>query len=121
MKKKILIIEDEKPMAQLLKSTLEHEGFVVKNTINGKEGLLLLSKETFNLILLDLVIPRVDGFEVLKELKEKKITTPIMVLTNLGQSEDEKKARDLGALEFFIKADISMTDIIKKVKDLLSK
>lgn len=118
-KKKILIIEDEKPMAHALELKLTHAGFEVKAVFNGEEGIKLLQKETYALILLDLVMPNVDGFTVLEILKEKKIKTPVMVLTNLSQDKDEERTKALGAKEFFIKSNTPIATIVEKVIKLL--
>ncbi len=119
-KKKILIIEDEKPMAHALQLKLAHEGFEAKSVFNGEEGLAILKSETFDIILLDLVMPKVDGFKVLGMLKEHNIKTPVMILTNLSQEEDEKRARDLGAVEFFIKSNTPIAQIVGRVKEKLN-
>ena len=119
MNKKILIIEDEKPMARALELKLAHAGFEVKAVFNGEEGVELLQKETYALILLDLVMPKMDGFKVLETLKEKKIKTPVMVLTNLSQEDDEKRAKALGAKEFFIKSNTPIATIVEKVAQFL--
>ncbi|MBT6954828.1 MAG: response regulator, partial [Candidatus Jacksonbacteria bacterium] len=92
------------------------EGFEVSTASNGVEALEVLEKETFNLVLLDLVMPKKDGFEVLTELKEKKNTTPVIVSSNLGQEEDFKKAEELGAVDYLIKSDSTLSQIIEKVK-----
>ncbi|MDD5626505.1 MAG: response regulator [Patescibacteria group bacterium] len=118
-KKKILIIEDEKPMARALELKLTHAGFEVKAVFNGEEGIKLLQEETYALILLDLVMPNVDGFMVLEILKEKKIKTPVMVLTNLSQDKDEERTKALGAKEFFIKSNTTIATIVEKVIKLL--
>ncbi|MBT3412714.1 MAG: response regulator [Candidatus Jacksonbacteria bacterium] len=115
-KKRILIVEDEKPMGHALELKLESEGFEVSTASNGVEALEVLEKETFNLVLLDLVMPKKDGFEVLTELKEKKNTTPVIVSSNLGQEEDFKKAEELGAVDYLIKSDSTLSQIIEKVK-----
>ncbi len=100
--KKILIIEDERPMARALELKLTHAGFETTSAPNGEKGIELIGEQTFSLILLDLIMPKMDGFKVLETLKEKKIKTPVMVLTNLSQEDDEKRAKALGAKEFFI-------------------
>jgi len=117
--KKILIIEDEKPMARALELKLTHAGFEVKNVSNGEVGLELLEKETFDLILCDLIMPKMDGFKVLEALNERKIKTPIMILTNLSQSDDEKRARALGAKDFFIKSNMPIANIIERITQFL--
>ena len=78
-KKKILIIEDEKPLARALELKLTHEGFEVKSVFNGEEGTLLIQKEMFDLILSDLVMPKLDGFKVLEMINEKKIKTSVII------------------------------------------
>lgn len=121
VKKKILIIEDEKPMARALELKLSHEGFEATSAFNGESGLELLDKETFDLILCDLVMPKVDGFKVLEALKEKKKKIPVMVLTDLSQEDDEKRAKALGAKEFFIKSNTPIASIVEKVAQFLNK
>ena len=118
--KKILIIEDEKPMARALELKLTHTGFRVQSVGNGEEGLVLLEKEKFDLVLLDLVMPKLDGFAVLAEIKKKGIKTPVMVQTNLSQEDDEKRAKALGAKEFFIKSNTPIAEIVEQIKSFLT-
>jgi len=117
--KKILIIEDEKPMARALELKLTHEGFEATITLNGESALETLEKETFDLIVCDLVMPKMDGFKVLETLKEKKIKTPVIVLTNLSQEDDEKRAKSLGAKEFFIKSNTPIANIVLWIRQFL--
>ena len=117
--KKILIIEDEKPMAQALKLKLAHSGFEAVIASDGEKGIELFGQQSFSLILLDLVMPKLDGFNVLEILKDKENKTPVMVLTNLGQKEDEKRAKTLGAKEFFFKSDTTIAAIVERVKEFL--
>ena len=116
--KKILIAEDEKPLAQVLTLKLERSGFDVRVAVNGQEALDVLAKEKFDLVLLDLVMPKVDGFGVLKELKKRGDATKVIVLSNLSQEEDAKKAKELGAQDFFIKSNTPIADIVEKVTAL---
>lgn len=118
--KKILIIEDEKPMARALELKLTHAGFKAVSAGNGEEGMALLQKETFALIMLDLVMPKMDGFKVLETLNEKKIKTPVIVLSNLSQEDDEKRAKALGAKEFFIKSNTPIATIVERVIQFLA-
>ena len=115
-KKKILIIEDEKPLAHALSLKLSHEGFDVVTTERGEEGLQFLAKETFDLVLTDLIIPGVDGFKVLETIQEKKMKIPVIVITNLNQEEDKKRVFDLGASSFFVKSNSPISEIVKNVK-----
>jgi DNA-binding response OmpR family regulator len=114
---KILIIEDEKPLARALELKLIHEGFEVKVLSNGEGILELLNKEKFSLIVCDLVMPKVDGFEILKIIKDNNIEIDVLILTNLSQTEDEKRVRSLGAREFFIKSDTSLSTIVTYIKE----
>lgn len=119
-KKRILIIEDEKPMAHALELKLQHEGFEVESALNGEEGIKLLETSNFDLILCDLMMPKLDGFGVMATMKQYHITTPIIVLSNLSQEDDEKKALHLGAREFFIKSNTPIADIVERVKAVFS-
>ena len=117
--KKILIIEDEKPLARALELKLSHAGFTSEVVFNGEDGIKLLNKKSFALILLDLIMPKMDGFTLLAMLKVKKIKTPVLVLSNLSQREDEKRAKEFGAKEFFIKSNTPIATIVLRVTELL--
>lgn len=119
-KKRILIIEDEKPLAHALQLKLEHEGFDVTEVDNGDDGLAILEKGQEDLLLCDLIIHGLNGFRVLELIKEKKINTPVMIMTNLTQEEDKKRAIDLGAIEFFVKSDTTISEIVESVKKKLN-
>jgi DNA-binding response OmpR family regulator len=114
--KKILVIEDETPLARALELKLTHEGFEVKTASNGELALLCLKSEKFSLIICDLILPKVDGFQVLEFIKDSKIKTPVLVLTNLSQAEDEKRVLALGASDFFIKSNTPIAKIVEHVK-----
>lgn len=115
--KKILIIEDEKPLARALELKLVHEGFEVKTLSNGEGAISLIEKEKFSLIICDLVMPKVDGFQILQQIKENNIKIVVIILTNLSQLEDEKRVRALGASEFFIKSDTPLSKIVNYIKE----
>jgi DNA-binding response OmpR family regulator len=117
--KKILIIEDEKTLARALELKLIRAGFNVRVVSNGEEGLVLLMQEAFSLILLDLVMPKKDGFMVLAELKLHNIETPVIVLTNLSQESDMKRTREFGAKGFYIKSNTSILTIVDRVIEIL--
>lgn len=116
--KKILICEDEKPIAKALVLKLNHEGFEAEAANDGEEALQILQSKQFDLILLDLIMPRIDGFGVLEKIKELKITTPVIVTSNLGQEEDLKRAKELGAVNYFIKSNTSLQEIVDGIKKL---
>lgn len=117
--KKILIIEDEKTLARALELKLSHAGFAVTTVFYGEDGVALILKESFSLILLDLIMPKMDGFGVLTILKEKNIKTPVMVLSNLSQEGDLKRTQELGAKDFFIKSNTPISTILERVNKLL--
>lgn len=114
--KTILIVEDEKPLAHVLQLKLEHEGFSVVTTANGQEAKDLLSEQKFDLVLTDIIIPGLNGFDLLEFIKEKKMKIPVIVMTNLNQEEDKQKIFELGASDYFVKSNISISDIVTKVK-----
>ena len=114
--KKVLIAEDEKPMANALDLKLRSAGFETVLVYDGDSALATLQQSKFDLIILDLVLPKKDGFLVLSELKKLKITTPVIVSSNLSQEEDIRRARELGARDFFIKSNITLAEIVEKVK-----
>lgn len=116
---KILIADDEKAMAHALEIKFKAAGFDVMVVFDGNQVLEVLKKEKFDLLILDLLMPRLDGFGVLAALKEKDFKTPIIVASNLGQIDDIDRAMSLGAVDYFIKSNISIADIIKKVKKIL--
>lgn len=115
----ILIIEDEKPLAHALELKLGHEGFEPTVALSGAKGLQEALTGKHDLILLDLIMPEVDGFTILQELSAKKVKTPVIVLSNLGQDEDRKKAEGFGVIDYFVKANTPISDIVKKVKSVL--
>jgi DNA-binding response OmpR family regulator len=118
--KRILIIEDEKPLLHALELKLTHEGFEVVATDSGLSGIEFIEKETFALILTDLITPGADGFKVLETVQSKKSKTPVIVMTNLNQEEDKKRATDLGAVNFFVKSNSTISEIVACVKKTVS-
>lgn len=119
--KKILIIEDEKPLAKALELKLTDIGYEVTHAEDGESALQFLKKEEFDLILADLVMPKVDGFEVLHIIKERSLKTPVLVLTNLSQPEDQEKVMDAGAAGYFVKADTPIATIVTHIQQHLQQ
>lgn len=114
--KKILIAEDELPMSRALNNKLTKEGFEITVVDNGKEAIEALSKEKFDMAIIDLMMPIKDGWAILEYARDKKIKTPIVVASNLGQTEDEKAVRELGAVNFFVKANTPISKIVEYIK-----
>jgi DNA-binding response OmpR family regulator len=117
--KKILIVEDEKPLAHALELKMQREGYEVTTALTGQDGLNLALTGNFSLILLDLIMPQLDGFAVLQGMREKNIQSSVIVLSNLGQDEDQKKAKELGAVEYYVKANTPISQIVQRIKQLL--
>lgn len=122
MSKKIMIAEDEKFLANEYRVKLEREDFEVSIVNNGEE--LLEEVEDFkpDIILLDLVMPVMDGFEALEKLKAKKETKdiPVLIASNLGQPTDLEKSMELGAEDYIIKSNMSLKEIVEKIKELIT-
>ena len=120
---KILVVEDDSFLLQMYATKLETEEFKVFTASTGSEALSLVEKEDLDLILLDLNLPEVDGFNVLEELKSNPKTKhiPVLVLTNFSQKEDIDRCLDLGAEDFLIKAHFVPSEVIEKIKKILKK
>ena len=118
-KKTVLVVEDDMLLVQAYKIKLEKEGMETWVASSGKEALAFLEKNPPNIVLLDLLLPGLNGFEFLSAVRknEKWKSVPVIILTNLTQSEENLKiAKDLGAADYIVKAEIRIGDIIEKVK-----
>lgn len=111
--KRVLIVEDERPLAHALELKFTHEGYDVQIATDGAEALKEANTVAFDAILLDLIMPNMDGFTFMENLKKK---APIIILSNLGQDEDKERATSLGAVDYFVKSNTPITEIIAKVK-----
>lgn len=114
--KKVLIVEDEKPLSHALELKLSNEGFTVFVAHNGQEALEALKTGAYDVMLLDLMMPTVDGFQVLQQMKDLAHPPVVFVLSNLSQHEDEERVLALGAKKFFIKSDTPLSTIVEEVK-----
>lgn len=120
---KLLIIEDDKFLRDLISQKLRKEGFNVLEAMDGEEGLKIAREKAPDIVLLDLILPGMDGFEILKILKSDKNASqiPVIVLSNLGQKEDMDRALSGGAEDFMIKAHFTPGEIVAKIKSVLKK
>jgi DNA-binding response OmpR family regulator len=120
-KKKILIIEDDSILQKALQEFLSGEGFDIVSALDGEEGVKLAKNNKLDLILLDIILPKKDGYEVLREIKADEGTkkVPVVLLTNLGSLNDVEKAIELGATTYLIKADYKLEEVSKKIKEIL--
>jgi len=121
MAKTILIVEDDKFLRELIARKLLKEGYNISEAIDGEEGIKKIKTEKPDLILLDLILPGVDGFEVLSRMKadEKLAEIPVIILSNLGQREEIERGLKLGANDYMIKAHFTPREIIDKIKTVL--
>jgi DNA-binding response OmpR family regulator len=119
---KILVVEDDKYLAGAYRAKLLKMAFEVKTAADGEEALEILKEFTPDLILLDLVMPRKDGFATLEEIKNSNQwkNIPVLIATNLGQKEDIDRGMKLGAADYLVKTDTSVDDFINKVKTILN-
>jgi len=119
----ILLAEDDKFLSTAMGDKLSREGFAVLRATNGVEAIAVARVEHPDLILLDIIMPQKTGFEVLSELRLDPATRdiPVIVLSNLGQETDIKKARDLGAIDYLVKSDVEMKIVVAKIKEELAR
>jgi len=119
--KTILFIEDESALQKTFGEILRQEGYNMISASDGEIGLKLAQGEKPDLILLDLVLPKIHGFDVLKMLKENEETKkiPVIVLTNLEEMEDVEKVLELGATTYLVKASYSLEEVLQKIKKAL--
>ena len=123
MAKKILLIEDEKIMVGLLRKKLTKEGYDVSVAWDGKEGLKKARKESPNLILLDIIMPKMGGFEVMEEIaKDKELKKiPIIIVSNSGQPVELERAKELGVKDWLIKTEFDPQEVLDKVIKQIGK
>ena len=121
-KVKVLIVDDDAFLSGIYATKLEREGFQVVSARDGEEGLKAAMREKPDLILLDVLMPKLDGFEVLKRLKAEADfkATPVIMLTNLGQKEDIEKGLADGAVDYLIKAHFVPAEAVDKIKKVLN-
>lgn len=121
MANKILIIEDDKFLRESMSQKLIEEKYEVFTSVDGEEGIKKIKEEKPDMVLLDLILPGIDGFEVLTKMKEDTSISniPVIILSNLGQKEDIERGLKLGAKDYMIKAHFTPGEIIEKIKSIL--
>ncbi|MBU0731951.1 response regulator [Patescibacteria group bacterium] len=122
-KKSILIVEDDRPILKSLMLKFENEGFEVHQALNGKEGLREALDVHPDVILLDIIMPEMDGMTMLEELRKDKWgdKAEVLFLTNLSSPNHELKAEEQGVKNYLLKADWSINDLVKKVNEIIEK
>jgi|YelNatPaOPRAMG01_1025707.scaffolds.fasta_scaffold04883_4 DNA-binding response OmpR family regulator len=120
-KPKILLVEDEPFLSSLLRLKLEKANFEVISASDGEEALNILAQNTPDLMLLDLILPKKNGFEVLETIRQdpRLEKLPVIIISNLGQEVDISRGKSLGVIEYFVKARLSIDELINKVKELV--
>lgn len=120
--KKVLLVEDDPFLSSLLKNRLSREGVEVAHARDGQEALAYLESTKPDLILLDLILPKKSGFEVMEGIRRdpQLQSAPIIIVSNLGQPEDVQRGQELGAIEYFIKAKTSIDDLVVNILGFLS-
>jgi DNA-binding response OmpR family regulator len=119
--RRILLAEDDRFLRKAAATALKRQGFAVLEAVDGEEALRVARAEAPDLILLDLIMPKLQGFEVLRALKADPATaaTPVLILSNLGQDSDVKQAMEAGAAGYFVKVNLSLQDLGKRVVEIL--
>ena len=121
---KILIIEDDKFLRELMVRKFDTEkDFEINTAVDGESGLRAMKKEKPDLVLLDLILPGIGGFDILSKMKEDVILSgiPVIILSNLGRQDDVEKGLSLGAVDYMVKAHFTPNEIVAKVRQVLSK
>jgi len=118
---KIVLIEDEEMLSNMYEAKFTKEGYEIKKALDGETGLQLIQTNKPDLVLLDIIMPKLDGFSVLRKIKEdpKTKNVPVILLTNLGQDEDIKKGNILGAAGYLVKANLTPAQVVEKAKEFL--
>ena len=119
--KTVMLVEDEKFLSNLLKARLEALGVKVIQVFDGSEAIKLLADLKPDLILMDIILPKISGFEIMEMINADPTlnSAPIVIISNLGQDGDIQKGKALGAVEYFIKAKVSIDELVKKIISFL--
>lgn len=118
--KKILLAEDERLLSEAMQLKLGHAGYEVKAVNNGEEALAALKEGGFDLIVMDIIMPKMDGFATLQALKDQGNTIPVIVTSNLGQEEDIKRAKELGAIDYLVKSNTPIAGIVEQIEKTIN-
>ena len=117
---KILLVEDEEMLASMYKTKFSKEGFEIEVATDGEDGIAKAQAGKYDIILVDIIMPKMDGFATLKQLRamEQYKSIPIIMLTNLGQQEDIDKGKNLGATDYMVKANFTPSQVLEKIKSV---
>ncbi|MBI4117882.1 MAG: response regulator [Parcubacteria group bacterium] len=120
---RILIVEDDRFLLKIYSTKLSKAGYEVIFAIEGDEALRKINDEKPNLILLDIILPGKNGFEILSEMRSQKSTQniPVIILSNLGQEEDIVRGKELGVKEYLVKSNHSLKEVMQKISEVIAK
>lgn len=120
---RILLIEDDSLLVKMYETKFKMEGFEVLTALDGETGLKMALEEKVDFIILDIMLPKLSGLDLLAKLREQGVhfNTPVIVLTNLARQTDNDKAKTLGAKEYLVKANLTPTEVVNKVKQYLGQ
>jgi len=120
---RIVVADDDRMFRKVAETTLRRQGYDVATASDGEEALQLIRSERPDMIVLDLIMPKLQGFDVLQTLKQDPLTSaiPVIVLSSLTQEQDKQEALDLGAVAYFNKTTFSMSELVKQVESTLAK
>lgn len=120
---RIVVADDDRMFRKVAETTLRRQGYAVATASDGEEALQLIRSERPDMIILDLIMPKLQGFDVLTILKQDALTSaiPVIVLSSLTQEQDKQEAMDLGAVAYFNKTTFSMSELVKQVENTLTK
>jgi DNA-binding response OmpR family regulator len=120
--KTVLVVEDDTILSRAIYLQLKSAGFTITTAEDGVTGLEVMQKVKPDLVILDLLLPKIDGFEVLRIMRSNSELKdiPVLVFSNLSSDEDKEKAKSLGAQSYRVKADVKMEDLTKQVKKMLN-
>lgn len=118
--KKVLVVEDDQAMGNVLSAKIKNEGFETAQAQNGEDALLLLKQSAFDLMVLDLIMPKLDGVALLEKMSQEGIELPVIIVSNLSQYSDRSRVAKYNVVEFFSKSDTTVSEIVKFVKNFLA-
>ena len=120
---KIVVADDDRMFRKAAETTLRRQGYMVATASDGEEALQPIRSERPDIIVLDLIMPKLQGFDVLQVLKQDSLTSaiPVIVLSSLTQEQDKQEALDLGAVAYFNKSTFSLGELVKQVESTLTK
>ena len=122
-KRKVLVVEDDKFLQRIIVMKLSGDDFGAVGASDGEEALRLMLADKPDLVILDLILPRMNGFEVLSEMRtnQRLKDVPVIVLSNLGQDEDISRVKQMGAIDYMTKSNVSIHEVVQKIKEAFAK